>query len=211
MIGRMGVSYKHLGTERDRLVHWVEEDMPIELGMLTRSLDGAQKKVKTYCYDMRKQVFEYDTVVDNHHKAGYTERRQVLEGRELKAQVIGYGECTVDDIVEAYVNPELPPKEWDLSRFVDRTKKVVYWLENLKIFLQERLHNAYIIQERQMEQHLPGLMRETLGVCSFGQKSQLIEYKNGGYGMFHEMMPKMRWSLIYSMFMFQPAPQGATA
>ena len=84
----------------------MEEDMPIESGMLTRSLEGAQKKVETYCYDIRKQVFEYDEVMNNQRKAVYTERRRVLDGRELKAQVIGYGERTVEDIVEAYVNPE---------------------------------------------------------------------------------------------------------
>jgi preprotein translocase subunit SecA len=43
----------------------VEEDMPIESGMLTRSLEGAQKKVETYYYDIRKQVFEYDEVMNN--------------------------------------------------------------------------------------------------------------------------------------------------
>ena len=42
----------------------VEEDMPIESGMLTRSLEGAQKKVETYYYDIRKQVFEYDEVLN---------------------------------------------------------------------------------------------------------------------------------------------------
>ena len=41
----------------------VEEDMPIESGMLTRSLEGAQKKVETYYYDQRKDVFEYDEVM----------------------------------------------------------------------------------------------------------------------------------------------------
>ncbi|MFM8661948.1 MAG: preprotein translocase subunit SecA, partial [Cyanobium sp.] len=96
----------------------VEEDMPIESGMLTRSLEGAQKKVETYYYDIRKQVFEYDEVMNNQRKAVYAERRRVLEGRELKAQVVGYGERTMDDIVEAYVNPDLPPEEWDLDRLV---------------------------------------------------------------------------------------------
>ena len=87
----------------------VEEDMPIESGMLTRSLEGAQKKVETYYYDIRKQVFEYDEVMNNQRRAVYAERRRVLEGRDLKKQVLGYGERTMDDIVEAYVNPELPP------------------------------------------------------------------------------------------------------
>jgi preprotein translocase subunit SecA len=151
----------------------VEEDMPIESAMLTRSLEGAQKKVETYYYDIRKQVFEYDEVMNNQRKAVYAERRRVLEGRELKAQVIGYGERTIDDIVEAYVNPELPPEEWDLGRLVDKVKEFVYLLEDLtpeqleglsmdelKAFLQEQMRNAYDIKEGQVEEVRPGLMRE---------------------------------------------------
>lgn len=223
----------------------VEEDMPIESGMLTRSLEGAQKKVETYYYDIRKQVFEYDEVMNNQRKAVYTERRRVLEGRELKAQVIGYGERTVEDIVDAYVNPELPPEEWDLSRLVDKTKEFIYLLEDLtpdqlqglgveelKAFLQEQLRNAYDIKEGQVEQQRPGLMREaeryfilqqidtlwrehlqamdalreSVGLRGYGQKDPLIEYKNEGYDMFLEMMTQMRRNVIYSMFMFQPAP-----
>ncbi|MCS5691379.1 preprotein translocase subunit SecA [Cyanobium sp. FGCU-6] len=151
----------------------VEEDMPIESGMLTRSLEGAQKKVETYYYDIRKQVFEYDEVMNNQRKAVYAERRRVLEGRELKAQVIGYGERTIDDIVEAYVNPELPPEEWDLTRLVDKVKEFIYLLEDLtpdqldglsmdelKTFLQEQMRNAYDLKEGQVEAVRPGLMRE---------------------------------------------------
>ncbi|MGB5135869.1 MAG: preprotein translocase subunit SecA [Prochlorococcaceae cyanobacterium] len=151
----------------------VEEDMPIESGMLTRSLEGAQKKVETYYYDIRKQVFEYDEVMNNQRKAVYTERRRVLEGRELKAQVIGYGERTIDDIVEAYVNPDLPPEEWDLERLVAKVKEFIYLLEDLtsemvrglsmeelKAFLQEQMRNAYDIKEGQIEAQRPGLMRE---------------------------------------------------
>ncbi|QPN60959.1 preprotein translocase subunit SecA [Synechococcus sp. CBW1002] len=151
----------------------VEEDMPIESGMLTRSLEGAQKKVETYYYDIRKQVFEYDEVMNNQRKAVYTERYRVLEGRELKRQVIGYGERTIDDIVEAYVNPDLPPEEWDLGRLVDKVKEFVYLLEDLqptdvqglsmeelKSFLQEQMRNAYDLKEGQIEQQRPGLMRE---------------------------------------------------
>ena len=75
--------------------------------------------METYYYDIRKQVFEYDEVMNNQRRAVYAERRRVLEGRELKQQVIGYGERTMDDIVDAYVNPELPPEEWDLARLVE--------------------------------------------------------------------------------------------
>ncbi|OON11646.1 MAG: preprotein translocase subunit SecA [Synechococcus lacustris str. Tous] len=151
----------------------VEEDMPIESGMLTRSLEGAQKKVETYYYDIRKQVFEYDEVMNNQRRAVYAERRRVLEGRDLKKQVLGYGERTIDDIVEAYVNPELPPEEWDLSRLTGKVKEFVYLLqdlqpeqlqglnmEELKAFLHEQLRIAYDLKEVQIEELRGGLMRE---------------------------------------------------
>jgi preprotein translocase subunit SecA len=221
----------------------VEEDMPIESGMLNRSLEGAQKKVETYYYDIRKQVFEYDEVMNNQRKAVYAERRRVLEGRGLKQQVIGYGERTIGDIVEAYVNPDLPPEEWDLTNLVAKVKEFIYLLEDLtpeqlqglsmdelKLFLQEQMRNAYDLKESQVEEARPGLMREaerffilqqidtlwrehlqamdalreSVGLRGYGQKDPLIEYKNEGYDMFLEMMTQMRRNVIYSMFMFQP-------
>ena len=151
----------------------VEEDMPIESRMLNRSLEGAQKKVETYYFDIRKQVFEYDEVMSNQRKAVYAERRRVLEGRDLKLQVLGYGERTIDDIVEAYVNPDLPPEENDMTSVVDKVKEFIYLLEDLtpqqleglqfdelKAFLQEQMRNAYDIKEGQIEQTSPGLMRQ---------------------------------------------------
>ena len=223
----------------------VEEDMPIESGMLTRSLEGAQKKVETYYYDIRKQVFEYDEVMNNQRRAVYSERRRVLDGRALKKQVIGYGERTMNEIVEAYVNPDLPPEEWDLDQLISKVKEFINLLddltpdqiqglgmEELKAFLQEQLRNAYDLKEGQIEQQRPGLMREaerffilqqidtlwrehlqamdalreSVGLRGYGQKDPLIEYKNEGYDMFLEMMTNMRRNVIYSMFMFQPAP-----
>ena len=229
----------------------VEEDMPIESGMLTRSLEGAQKKVETYYYDQRKDVFEYDEVMSNQRKSVYAERRRVLEGRELKLQVLGYGERTIDDIVEAYVNPDLPPEEWDLQRLLDKVKEFIYLLEDLtpeqlqglsmdelKVFLQEQMRNAYDIKEDQVNQIRPGLMREaerffilqqidtlwrehlqsmealreTIYLRGYGQQQPIIEYKNEAYDMFLEMMTQMRRNVIYSMFMFQPqVPEQVTA
>lgn len=151
----------------------VEEDMPIESGMLTRSLEGAQKKVETYYYDIRKQVFEYDEVMNNQRRAIYAERRRVLEGHDLKEQVIKYGEKTMDDIVDAYINPELPSEEWELGKLVSKVKEFVYLLSDMepnqledlsvgeiKAFLHEQVRIAYDLKEAQIEQLQPGLMRQ---------------------------------------------------
>ena len=104
----------------------VDEDMPIESGMLTRSLESAQKKVETYYYDIRKQVFEYDEVMNNQRKAVYSERLRVLQGTDLKRQVIGYGERTMYEIVEAYINPDLPPEEWNIDQLIGKVKEFIY-------------------------------------------------------------------------------------
>ena len=151
----------------------VDEDMPIESGMLTRSLESAQKKVETYYYDIRKQVFEYDEVMNNQRKAVYSERLRVLRGVDLKKQVIGYGEITMEEIVEAYVNQDLPPEEWDLKQLVSKVKEFIYLLNDLEVkdifslsmqelknYLKEQLRAAYDLKESQIENNRPGLMRE---------------------------------------------------
>ena len=151
----------------------VEEDMPIESGMLTRSLEGAQKKVETYYYDIRKQVFEYDEVMNNQRRAIYAERRRVLEGVDLKEKVIEYIERTMNDIVDAYINPDLPPEEWELDKVVIKVKEFVYLLSDLepeqladlstgeiKTFLHEQARIAYDLKEAQVDQAKPGLMRQ---------------------------------------------------
>lgn len=151
----------------------VEEDMPIESRILTGSLENAQKKVETYYYDIRKQVFEYDEVMNNQRRAIYAERRRVLEGEDLKDRVLEYAERTMDDIVEAYVNPDLPPEEWDLTSLVNKVKEFVILLADLEpnqledltmpelqMFLHEQVRIAYDRKEAEIDQLQPGLMRQ---------------------------------------------------
>ena len=151
----------------------VEDDMPIESRMLTRTLENAQKRVESFYYDSRKHVFEYDEVMNNQRRAIYAERRRVLEGLDLKEQVIQYAEKTMEDIVDSYVNPELPAEEWELEKMVNKVKEFVYLLQDLqpsqmeemsateiKLFLQEEVRKAYYIKEEQVDSIQPGLMRQ---------------------------------------------------
>jgi preprotein translocase subunit SecA len=151
----------------------VEEDMPISSGLLTRNLEGAQKKVETFYYDARKQVFEYDEVLNNQRRAIYSERFRVLEGQDLRNRVIEYAEMTMDDIVKAYVNPDLPPEEWDLASVVKKVKEFINLLQDLEVehldqmfapeiqaFLREEVRRAYEIKERQVDSFQVGLMRQ---------------------------------------------------
>jgi preprotein translocase subunit SecA len=118
-------------------------------------------------------VFEYDEVMNNQRRAIYAERRRVLEGEDLKEQAIKYAERTMDDIVEAYINPDLPSEEWNLGKLVEKVQEFVYLLSDLepvqledlsmdeiKTFLHEQVRIAYDIKEAQIDQLQPGLMRQ---------------------------------------------------
>jgi len=97
----------------------------------------------------------------------------VLEGQDLKEQVVTYAERTMDDIVDAYVNPDLPQEEWALDNLIAKVKEFVFLLADLepshledmtvgeiKNFLYEEVRKAYDIKEAQIDQIQPGLMRQ---------------------------------------------------
>jgi preprotein translocase subunit SecA len=67
------------------------------------------------------------------------------KGQELKELVIGYAEQTMDDIVEAYINPELPPEEWKLPEMVEKMKEFVYLLSDVE---PEHLENLSLVKSR---------------------------------------------------------------
>ena len=80
----------------------MEEDVPIESGLINRAIENAQKKVEGHNYDIRKHLLEYDDVMNQQRKAIYALRRQVLEGRygaELTEEDIKRGKLTVDEPV----------------------------------------------------------------------------------------------------------------
>ena len=81
----------------------VDDDIPIESILLSKSLESAQKKVEAYYYDARKQLFEYDEVLNYQRQAIYSERRRILESDNLRSWIIQYAETTVLDYFNAYL------------------------------------------------------------------------------------------------------------
>ncbi|MEM6447283.1 MAG: preprotein translocase subunit SecA [Cyanobacteria bacterium P01_D01_bin.123] len=151
----------------------VEEDMPIESSILSSSLENAQRKVETFFFDQRKQVFEYDEVMNKQRRAIYSERRRALEGENLKERMLEYCGKTMDDVVTAYVNPDLPPEEWDLDKLVAKVREFVPLLndvtedkladlpfEDMRAYLNEQIVLAYEAQESYVDTIQSGLMRK---------------------------------------------------
>jgi preprotein translocase subunit SecA len=152
----------------------VDEDMPIEHPLLSKSLENAQRKVEVYYFDLRKQVFEYDEVLNNQRRAIYSERRRILEGENLKPKILDYVRKTVEEIVQAHVNPELPPEEWEIDKLTAKMQEFVPLLkDNLKVedlrdlsyqeildYLIKQAEMAYEAKEAFLDTFEPGLMRK---------------------------------------------------
>jgi preprotein translocase subunit SecA len=91
------------------------EDLPIEAKMLTKTVEGAQKKVEEQNFNIRKRVLEYDDVLNKQREVIYSERRRVLEGEDLGEQARDWIAETLVELVDQYGTEESLPADWDLE------------------------------------------------------------------------------------------------
>lgn len=151
------------------------EDLPIESKMLTRALDEAQRKVENYFFDIRKQLFEYDEVLNSQRDRVYAERRRALASDSLESLIVEYAELTMDDILEANIGRDTPKENWDLSKLIAKLQQYCYLLddltpellesksssyEDLQEYLRKRGREAYFQKAEIVEKQAPGLMKE---------------------------------------------------
>jgi preprotein translocase subunit SecA len=90
------------------------EGEAIEAGIVSRSLEGAQRKVEARNFDMRKQLLEYDDVANDQRKVIYQQRNEILEAASLSNQIANLREGTMTDVVHLHVPPETVEEQWDL-------------------------------------------------------------------------------------------------
>ena len=94
----------------------LEEDMPIEHKMLTKSIEGAQKKVEGRNFGIRKHVLQYDDVMNKQREIIYAERRRVLEGENLQEQIEGMIHSLIEEAVNIIY---LKKNGFDAERFIE--------------------------------------------------------------------------------------------
>ena len=93
----------------------MDDDMPLEHNVLSRAIEGAQKRVESRNFDIRRRVLEYDDVLNQQRELIYRQRRQVLDGEDLKPVILRMAHSAIGRIVDAYAHPNLPPEDWDLE------------------------------------------------------------------------------------------------
>jgi preprotein translocase subunit SecA len=87
----------------------------IEAGIVTRSIESAQRKVEGRNFDIRKQLLEYDDVSNDQRKVIYQQRNDILDASALGAQIAALREGCFEDLVHQYVPPESVEEQWDLK------------------------------------------------------------------------------------------------
>ncbi len=92
----------------------VEEDTPLEMGMLTKSIESAQRKKESQNFAIRKSVLEFDNVMNTQRDIIYTQRDKVLDGADLKETVLSMAKEVVSDQVNLFCSAEYP-EEWNLE------------------------------------------------------------------------------------------------
>ena len=102
----------------------VEEDEPIEAKMITRSIEGAQKKVEGRNFSIRKYVLQYDNVMNKQREIIYGERKKVLFGEDLRDDIVSMTHELIDEIVEPITVASRFSEEWDFDALNEGLKKL---------------------------------------------------------------------------------------
>ena len=91
-----------------------ERGVAIEHGLLTRQIEGAQRKVEGRNFDMRKQVLEYDDVANDQRKVIYHQRNEILNNQDVSDLTKGIREEVISDLVDLHIPPDSMEEQWDI-------------------------------------------------------------------------------------------------
>jgi len=207
------------------------EDQPVENRFISKSLEGAQKKVEGFHYDQRKNVVKYDDVMNRHRRATYTMRREILKQPDIsariksiidqEAQVLASSPHATAAGFEDIIQEVFPFDEADLDKVFDTD------INKFPMVLSAKARELYEAREsafgteimRKVErdiyiqvldnlwmQHLEEMdhLRNGIGWISVAQKDPLVEYRRQAQGMFEDMQATLRRDILRASYSAQP-------
>ena len=140
----------------------MDDNMPIDSAIVTRSIETAQKKVETRNFEIRKNVLDYDDVMNQQREIIYAERRRALFGDNLKESVSGMIDDVIDRVVAQNMGESNYPEDWDLEAMVEALSTYVLQQkptakelaamakDEIPEVMKERVHAHYIKREEEM-------------------------------------------------------------
>lgn len=212
----------------------VAEDVPIENRMISRSLEGAQKKVEGFHFDQRKNVVKYDDVMNRHRKAIYAIRRDILHKTDVTKRIYAFIEeeakamlqssLATTDKFEDIVKSVFPFDEPTLDRLFDSEADKVadvmitearelYTIRELAFtpeVMRKIERDVYLqVLDNLWMQHLENMehLREGIHWMSVGQRDPLVEYRKQGQLLFDEMQANLRHEILRVLFHAEPVSE----
>ncbi len=219
----------------DRMIGLMEklglpEDVPIENGIISRSIESAQTKVEGKNFDIRKHLVEYDSVLNMHRDIIYKRRRALLENVNLKNDVIVLIEQAAERIVLNHAgdtkeifesvsalhrDPKTPLARESLEgleqeAMIEKIKNYLLdeYLEKEKALpspdIMRKAERAVSLRTMDMlwMRHIDELkdLRDAVSLSGYGQRNPLIEYQNKAFELFEELIQKIDENTVRSLF-----------
>lgn len=213
----------------------VDDETPIQNRMISRSLEGSQKKVEGFNYDSRKDVVKYDDVMNRHRRATYSMRNEILRQADISKRVHEFIRSEAQDIAN---HPQSSTEKYEailthVFPFDEKTLDTLFDLPTHKFEkeLQEAALKLYKEQEdrfgtevlRKIErdlylqtldnywmQHLETMehLREGIRWVGVGQRDPLVEYRRQAQRIFEEMQRSLRHDIVRSLFHARPIDEA---
>ncbi len=215
----------------------VDDETPIESRMISKSLEGAQKKVEGFNFDTRKNVVQYDDVMNRHRRAIYAMRSEILRAEDIsprikklfseEAEWLTNHPDSLSDNYEAILKDIFPLDDKTLDKLFDTpADKFQDELDKAaaRVYtLQEQLFGADTMRKIERDvflqvldnlwmQHLENMdhLREGIHWISVGQRDPLVEYRRQGQRLFDDMQENLRHEIVRTITHAQPLDSVVT-
>ncbi len=157
----------------------IAEDEPIENGMITRSLETAQTRIEGFNFDARKQVLEYDDVMNLHRKTVYDRRRKMLVGSD--AEVVS-DFMSIIDTTDTAIMAVIESKKQQLGVNFPKALRHLF-LQTIDMFWVEHLEAM-------------DYLRSSVNLRAYGQRDPFVEYKREGLQLFKTMLMSINAQVV---------------
>ena len=200
-----------------------DENMPIEMGLLSKTVENAQKRVEGKHFSIRKHVLQYDDVMNTQREIIYSQRREVLDGKDLKEKIQKMMHSVIEEIILTHQNEEGLDKEGIRTE----TKAILgLELEDVNNNAQELIEELYnkvienynakekeigeqtlrelervvmlkVVDQKWMD-HIDAMdeLKDGIGLRAYGQKDPVALYKIEGFDMFEQMTNDIKIDVV---------------
>ncbi len=218
----------------------VSEDMPIESKLLSRAVENAQKKVEGRNFSIRKNVLQYDDVMNKQRTIIYAQRREVLDGTNLQSTIEGMIDAVASQIVKSYASdhtrdregmlqeienvfgitriPALDKKDADVDEVIDDLQFQAddMYKEKRKKYGDslkelERVVLLKVVDQKWME-HIDNMdeLKNGVGLRAYGQHDPVVVYRTEGGEMFDEMVYDIKYDVVKLLMHVSKRDEGTS-